>query len=287
MVDELKQKADTWTPMEVEENPLSKMELPTVMGLLGTVVKGPLGLPSPVAPNGLTVPDTFDSREQWPKCVHPIRDQQQCGSCWAFGASEALSDRFCIASKEQTQVILSPEDLVACDRSDMGCNGGWLDHAWKYLEKTGAVTDTCFPYTSGDGSVPSCATKCVDGSAYKKYKCKSGSVVEATNPTQIKAEIYQNGPMETGFSVYQDFMNYKSGIYKYTSGGLLGGHAVKMVGWGSENGVDYWICANSWSTKWGEQGFFRIKTGEVGIDQAVYACAPELSAEEEFTNATQ
>jgi len=87
--------------------------------------------------------------------------------------------------------------------------------------------------------------------------------------------------------VYQDFMNYKSGVYKYTSGGLLGGHAVKMVGWGSENGVDYWICANSWSTKWGEQGFFRIKTGECNIDQAVYACAPDLPSEEEFNVTTQ
>ena len=149
-------------------------------------------------------------------------------------------------------MILSPEDLVACDKSDMGCNGGWLDHAWNYLEKTGAVTDTCFPYTSGSGSVPKCAAKCVDGSDYKKYKCKKGSVVEATTVDQIKAEIFTNGPMETGFMVYQDFMNYKSGIYKYTSGGLLGGHAVKMLGWGSENGVNYWICANSWNTKWGE-----------------------------------
>jgi len=72
----------------------------------------------------------------------------------------------------------------------MGCNGGWLDHAWDYLEKTGAVTDTCFPYTSGDGSVPKCVTKCVDGSDFKKYKCQKGSVVEATTPDQIKAEIY-------------------------------------------------------------------------------------------------
>ena len=100
IVTELKEKAGTWVPMEVDENPLAQMELTTVMGLLGTAVKGPMGLPAPVSPNGLTVPDAFDAREQWPKCVHAIRDQQQCGSCWAFGASEALSDRICIASKE-------------------------------------------------------------------------------------------------------------------------------------------------------------------------------------------
>jgi len=64
--------------------------------------------------------------------------------------------------------------------------------------------------------------------------------------------------METGFVVYSDFMNYKGGIYHYTSGVMQGGHAVKIVGWGIEHGIDYWICANSWGSKWGENGYFRI-----------------------------
>jgi len=70
-----------------------------------------------------------------------------------------------------------------------------------------------------------------------------------------------NGPVETGFTVYADFMNYKSGIYKYVSGRQEGGHAVKIIGWGVEGGVKYWICANSWNTNWGENGFFRIEEG--------------------------
>jgi cathepsin B len=82
--------------------------------------------------------------------------------------------------------------------------------------------------------------------------------------------------METGFTVYQDFMNYKSGVYKHVSGNVLGGHAVKIVGWGQENGTNYWICANSWGTSWGENGFFRIAWGQCGIDSAVYGCAPQL-----------
>jgi len=64
--------------------------------------------------------------------------------------------------------------------------------------------------------------------------------------------------METGFTVYEDFMSYKSGIYHHVSGEVAGGHAVKMIGWGNEGGVDYWICANSWGPEWGEKGFFRI-----------------------------
>jgi cathepsin B len=75
----------------------------------------------------------------------------------------------------------------------------------------------------------------------------------------VKTDIFNNGPVETGFLVYQDFMSYKSGIYQKTSNTLMGGHAVKIVGWGNENGTDYWVVANSWGPKWGEQGHFRIK----------------------------
>lgn len=275
IVNEIKQKASTWTPMEVHENPLSKLTIEQVKGLLGTQIREPLGLPAPAASNSAT-PTAFDSRTQWGDCVHPIRDQQQCGSCWAFGATEALSDRFCIAG---TDVVLSPEDLVACDGTDMGCNGGWLGHAWKYLTKTGAVSDGCFPYTSGTGTVPHCLHgACTDSHVpFVKYRCQEGSVVEATTPDQIRAEIYAHGPMETAFNVYSDFMSYKGGIYKHTSGDLEGGHAIKILGYGVENGQKYWLCANSWGTSWGESGFFRIAEGECGIDSAVYACTPDTT----------
>jgi cathepsin B len=82
--------------------------------------------------------------------------------------------------------------------------------------------------------------------------------------------------METGFNVYADFMNYESGVYYHVSGALEGGHAVKIVGWGVEDGLDYWLCANSWNTTWGLKGFFKIKQGDSKIDDAVYACTPDV-----------
>jgi cathepsin B len=127
------------------------------------------------------VPTQFDSRTKFGSCVHPIRNQEHCGSCWAFAGSEALSDRFCIASNKSVNPVLSPEDLVECDHTDMGCNGGWIGNAWKYMENTGIATDSCMPYTSGAGKSGSCPTKCADGKAMKMFKCKSGSVVEATS----------------------------------------------------------------------------------------------------------
>ena len=71
----------------------------------------------------IKAPAQFDSRERWPGCIHPIRNQEKCGSCWAFSASEVLSDRFCIASNGTVNEVLSPEYMVECSAQNKGCNG--------------------------------------------------------------------------------------------------------------------------------------------------------------------
>lgn len=78
--------------------------------------------------------------------------------------------------------------------------------------------------------------------------------------------------------VYKDFMSYRSGVYVQTSQQVLGGHAVKIVGWGldQETHTSYWICANSWDVGWGESGYFNIKMGECQVDQAAIAGMPNL-----------
>jgi len=84
------------------------------------------------------------------------------------------------------------------------------------------------------------------------------------NPADIKNWVSKNGPVSACFIVYQDFFSYTSGIYKHVSGGQAGGHCVTIVGYNDDPG--YWICKNSWSTGWGEQGFFNIAYSECGID---------------------
>ncbi len=219
----------------------------------------------------VTVPESFDSRTQWPSCIHAVRNQQQCGSCWAFAGSEVLSDRFCIASNGDVNVVLSPQYMVSCDTLNFGCQGGYLDKEWYTLEDQGTVSDACWPYQSGSGYVPRCRTTCTDGSAMKAYKSKKNSLHKMGDVATIKMEIMANGPVETGFTVYEDFMYYNGGIYEHSWGSQEGGHAVKIVGWGTENGTDFWIIANSWGPNWGESGFFRIKQGDCGINDFVVA----------------
>jgi len=90
-----------------------------------------------------------------------------------------------------------------------------------------------------------------------------------------------NGPVEASFEVYDDFPTYKSGVYYYTKGAALGGHAIKIVGWGVEGGVPYWRVANSWNGDWGDKGFFKIRRGtnECGIEAGVVAGIPIIKAQ--------
>jgi len=85
------------------------------------------------------------------------------------------------------------------------------------------------------------------------------------------------GPVEADFTVYQDFLSYRSGVYKHVWGPQLGGHAIKVLGWGVDANVPYWIVANSWNEDWGDQGYFKILRGrnECGIESDINAGTPE------------
>lgn len=74
-------------------------------------------------------------------------------------------------------------------------------------------------------------------------------------------DIYKNGPLSASMIVYEDFEHYKSGVYQHKYGKKLGAHAVKLMGWGEENGTPYWLVANSWNESWGDKGFFKILRG--------------------------
>jgi len=233
------------------------------------------------------LPENFHYKDKWPQCFHQIRDQQQCGSCWAFAASEVVSDRFCISSNSAVNVVLSPQDLISCDKQDFGCEGGYVDKSWDYIRDHGIVTDACLPYTSGSGSSGRCPFKNDQGTCksgqFRKYKVESHQQYETIE--DAKETLFTEGPIEAAFEVYDDFMSYDGGVYRRTSDELLGGHAVKVVGWGTDtDGTEYWIVANSWNTNWGENGFFRIAFGECGFEDSLWAGKPHIDVLDKFLN---
>jgi cathepsin B len=97
---------------------------------------------------------------------------------------------------------------------------------------------------------------------------KVSSFQQFSGSAAIKQEIYTNGPVQTGFTVYQDFFSYSSGVYRAASTTKAGGHAVEIVGWNSDSKGEYWIVKNSWGTGWGLDGYFQIYTDQCGISSA-------------------
>jgi len=132
------------------------MGVDAIKGQMGSFLGGKK-LAKTVKTVAAKIPDTFDARTAWPACesIGEIRDQANCGSCWAFGACEAMSDRICIASKGTRQDRISTQDMTTCCEScGMGCDGGYPAAAWEWWQETGVVTgalygDTkfCQPYS--------------------------------------------------------------------------------------------------------------------------------------------
>ena len=256
------------------------------------------------------LPVSFDARQRWgAECpsLYDVRNQGNCGSCWAFGAVEAMTDRICIASDGRLQPYLAASDPVSCCAAcGDGCNGGTLPEVWQYWVDTGIVTGraygdltSCFPYqfpdcshhsndsTNGcDGGEPtaqSCPTTCPLAAYTTPFLSdKSFGLSSYALPTvdAMQRDLLLHGSIEAAFLVYSDFPSYHSGVYHRTVHGedALGGHAIKVVGWGVEQGVDYWLCVNSWGPAWGDQGMFKIRRGvnECGIEDMAWAGLPAL-----------
>nr|ABK91812.1 cathepsin B precursor [Clonorchis sinensis] len=253
------------------------------------------------------LPESFDARANWPHCpsISEIRDQSSCGSCWAFGAVEAMSDRLCIHSKGAFNKSLSAVDLVSCcTECGCGCRGGYSPIAWDLWKTHGIVTGgskekptgcRSYPFPScehrGKGQYPPCPhqlyptpecikrcdTKEID---YEKDKTRANISYNVYPAEQaVMKEIMLRGPVGAILHVYEDLLDYKSGVYFHVWGGHLGEHGIRILGWGEEDGVPYWLVANSWNEDWGEKGYMRVLRwrNECGIVDQVTAGLPDLS----------
>jgi len=134
------------------------------------------------------------------------------------------------------------------------------------------------PCPAQEYPTPACASSCDANTTYPTPYASDRHVFAtsysvASDPTQIQQEIFSHGPVEAAFTVYEDFLAYKTGVYHHVTGDELGGHAVKILGWGVESGTNYWLVANSWNNDWGDNGFFKIARGtdECGIEDYIVA----------------
>ena len=202
--------------------------------------------------------------------VVAVKDQGQCGSCWAFSTIGGIEGQWFLAGNTLTS--LSEQEFVSCDTVDQGCQGGLMDNAyqWVIANNGGKITtETAYPYVSGGGSVPSC----------KETGKPTGAVITGyqdlpKNENQMAAWLAQNGPISVAVDA-TSWQTYRGGIMSNCRSQQLD-HGVLIVGLGTSGSTQYWIVKNSWSTSWGEQGYIRLQFGTNQCLITQYPCTAKV-----------
>jgi C1A family cysteine protease len=198
-------------------------------------------------------PSTFDWRDHNPAVVTPVYNQGQCGSCWAFSATENIESQWAIAGNTLTS--LAVQQIVSCDTQDDGCNGGDTPTAYEYVIKAGGLDSwKSYPYTSGSGRTGNCEFKSSDIVA----KIKGWEYAGKGNETAMVAYLAANGPISICVDA-SSWDSYKGGIMPASSCGTSLDHCVLIVGYDLPK--NYWIVRNSWATDWGIDGYIYLEYG--------------------------
>ena len=205
---------------------------------------------------------------------------QYCGSCWAHGTTSALADRFNILLGDQnpTPVGLNPQVMVNCEAGG-DCNGGDPSGVYYYAYHTGIPDSSCMNYVAknldsytcdpidvcrdctwppppqGESGIESCWAV----TNYRRYYVSN--YYSFSGASNMKTELFKNGPISCGIMVTDGLQAYKSGIYSEYNWWPMINHEISVVGWGLDEATqtEFWIVRNSWGTYWGERSFFRIK----------------------------
>lgn len=213
-----------------------------------------------------TLPDVIDWRER--NAVTEVKDQGQCGSCWSFSATGCMEGAWAI--KTGKLVSFSEQQLIDCSivYGNSGCQGGLMEGAFEYAIDRGMCTESELPYRANGGLCSGCSvvahfSSCVD--------------VTQNNQLHLKEAVSQ-GPVSVAIEADTlIFQFYKSGVVDDVKCGTNLDHGVLVVGYGSENGKDYWVVKNSWGTRWGDNGYIKIARSNSTSDAGICGIASQPS----------
>jgi len=210
-----------------------------------------------VTPKDQVLADTLDWRTKG--AVTPIKDQGQCGSCWAFSTTGSVEGANQIKSGQLTSV--SEQQLVDCAGSsgNQGCNGGLMDDAFEYIIKNkGIGSEASYPYTARDGKCKQVSSVATVSKYTDVKKNDETALMSAVNIEPVSVAVDA-----------QSWQTYRKGVMTGLCGKQLD-HGVSLIGYGTEGTTNYWLVKNSWGTSWGEQGTIRLVRGknECGIAEA-------------------
>ncbi|KAK6159273.1 hypothetical protein DH2020_006587 [Rehmannia glutinosa] len=217
---------------------------------------------------GEKLPESVDWRKKG--AVAPVKDQGQCGSCWAFSTVAAVEGVNKIATGEM--VVLSEQELVDCDKTyNQGCNGGLMDYGFQFIIDNGGLdTEDDYPYRARDGTC--------DNYRKNAHVVSIDSYEDVPeNDEQALMKAVANQPVSVAIEAGgRAFQLYQSGVFTGLCGTDLD-HGVVAVGYGTEKGKDYWIVRNSWGSSWGENGYIRLERNVANITTGKCGIAVEAS----------
>ncbi|XP_052200723.1 cysteine proteinase mucunain-like [Diospyros lotus] len=218
---------------------------------------------SPVA--GEASPESWDWREKG--AVTPVKDQGLCGSSWAFSAIAALEGINQIVTGDL--LSLSEQQLVDCDAFyNQGCDGGAVDRAYDFITNDGGIgADNDYPYTGAHG-------QCNKKKKNARVVTIEGYEIIQENDEKALQRAVAHQPVSVSIDASsRAFQFYESGVFTGECG-IKGEHSVAVVGYGTENGADYWLLKNSWGANWGEGGYIRIERNVGGAGKCGIATEP-------------
>jgi len=220
--------------------------------------------------NKQPLPSSYDWRTKG--AVTPVYNQGQCGSCWAFSATEAIESQWFLAGKVSPIASLSMEQIVQCDPYDYGCDGGWPYNAYKYvIGAKGLDSYSSYPYSSGDGVTGTCAFNA--GNIIASISSWQW-VTQDQSESAMQSFTYSTGPPSVCVDA-SAWSGYNGGVISSSDCGTQIDHCVQIVGWAVQSGVNAWLVRNSWGTDWGPYGgYLYVAMNQNACGIAEYVTSP-------------